>query len=96
MDLTRNETVLSGLDYTNQTLGGGLELSPFTWFKLRCGMYKNMANADIGPVATGGLTLGIPWVLLEVDGAYGLKDAQYKDKSYPRESRIQAQLAVQF
>lgn len=96
VDLTENESVLSSLDYKNRHLGGGLELSPFTWFKLRGGMYKNLANDEIGPVATAGLTIGIPWVLLEVDGAYGLKEAKYKDKEYPRESRVQAQLVMQF
>lgn len=97
IDLTENETVLAGLvDYKSRHFGGGLELSPFTWFKLRAGMYKNLANSDIGPVATGGITIGIPWVLLEIDGAYGLKEAKYKNEDYPRESKIQAQLVMQF
>jgi F plasmid transfer operon, TraF, protein len=96
IDLTANESILSGLDFTNRHFGGGLELSPFEWFKFRGGMYENLANSDIGPVATAGLSLGIPWVLLEVDGAYGLREAKYKDSSYPREVRLQAQLAVQF
>lgn len=96
VDLTENETILQGLDYKSRHFGGGLELSPVTWFKLRGGMYRNLADSEIGPVATAGLTLGIPWVLLEVDGAYGLKEAKYKNSNYPRESRVQAQLVVQF
>jgi F plasmid transfer operon protein TraF len=96
IDLTANESILSGLDFTNRHFGGGLELSPFEWFKFRGGMYENLANSEIGPVATAGLTLGIPWVLFEIDAAYGLKTAKYKDSSYPREARLQAQLAVQF
>lgn len=96
LDLTENESVLSGLDFKNRQLGGGVELSPFTWFKLRAGMYKNLADSSLGNVATAGLTFGIPWVLLEVDGAYGLKTAKYKENDYPRESRVQVQLVMQF
>ena len=96
LDLTENETVLSGLDYRSRHFGGGLELHALSWLKLRGGIYKNIANGEIGPVATAGLTFGIPWVLLEVDGAYGLEKARYKDKDYPKEARVQAQLTVQF
>lgn len=95
IDLTENETVLPALDYKSRTLGGGVEFH-LSWAKLRAGMYKNLANDDIGPVATAGFSLGIPWVLLEVDGAYGLKEARYKEKDYPREARANAQLTIQF
>ena len=96
LDLTENETVLSGLDYKSRHLGGGLELHALSWLKLRAGVYKNIADNEIGPVATAGLTFGTPWVLLEVDGAYGLEKARYKDKDYPKEARVNAQLTVQF
>lgn len=96
LDLTENETILQGLDYKSRHFGGGLELSPVTWFKLRGGMYKNLANSSVGPVATAGLTFGIPWVTLEVDGAYSLDTTRYDEKNYPKESRVQAQLVVQF
>lgn len=96
IDLTENETVLTGLDYKSRHLGGGFELHALSWLKIRGGLYKNIADDEIGPVATAGLTFGIPWVLLEVDGAYGLKEARYKEKDYPREARANAQLTVQF
>jgi hypothetical protein len=96
LDLTENESILSGLEFKNRQLGGGVELSPLSWFKLRAGMYKNLADSSLGNVATAGLTFGIPWVLLEVDGAYGLKTAKYKGEDYPRESRVQVQLVMQF
>jgi hypothetical protein len=95
-DLTKNETVLSGLDYKNQTLGGGVEIHPGRWFKLRAGMYKNLADSEIGPVATAGLTFGLPWFNFEVDGAYGLETAKYKEDSFPKEAKVQAQLNIQF
>lgn len=95
IDLTENETVLSGLDYKSRHLGGGFEIHT-SWLKLRGGIYKNIADDEIGPVATAGLTIGVPWVLLEIDGAYGLDEARYDEKDYPKESRVQAQLSMQF
>jgi len=96
LDLTDNETVLSSLDYKSRNLGGGVELHPVTWFKLRAGMYKNLSNSEVGPVATAGLTFGTKWVNLDLDGAYGLETAQYKEKSYPKEARVQTSLNIQF
>lgn len=96
LDLTENESILTGLGYKSRNLGGGVEFHPGRWFKLRGGMYKNLANNDVGPVATAGLTFGLPWLNLEVDGAYGLETSQFKDKNYPREARVQAQLNIQY
>lgn len=96
LDLTENESILTGLGYKSRNLGGGVEFHPGRWFKLRGGMYKNLANDDVGPVATAGLTFGLPWLNLEVDGAYGLETSQFKDKSFPREARVQAQLNIQY
>jgi hypothetical protein len=96
VDLTENETVLSGVDYKNRHFGGGFELSPLTWAKIRCGMYKNLSNSAVGPVATAGLTFGAPWITFEIDGAYSFETTRYNDQHYPKESRVQAQLAMQF
>lgn len=96
IDLTENETVISGLDYKSRHLGGGFELHPLSWFKFRGGIYKNIADEEIGPVVTAGLTLGTPWVLLELDGAYGLDTAKYKEDTHPKEARAQAGLTIQF
>ncbi|GFO54143.1 hypothetical protein GMSM_11500 [Geomonas sp. Red276] len=96
LDITKNETVLPSADYTSRNLGGGLEIHPFTWLKLRGGMYKNLANNDIGPVATAGLSLGIKWFYFDIDGAYGLETAKFKEKNYPKEARVQTTLNIQF
>jgi len=96
LDLTDNETVLSSLDYKSRHFGGGIEAHPLTWLKLRAGMYKNLSNDDIGPVATAGLTFGTKWVNFDLDGAYGLESARYEEKDYPREARVQGSLNVQF
>jgi hypothetical protein len=94
LDLTENETALEG--YRSRNLGGGVELHPFAWLKLRGGAYKNLAESDISPVLTAGLTLGIPWVTFDVDGAAALDTARYDGEDYPEEARVQASLNVRF
>jgi hypothetical protein len=47
-------------------------------------------------VATAGLTFGIKWVNLDVDGAYGLEKGRYKEHDFPKEARVQANLNIQF
>ncbi len=94
LDLTENETALAGHDSRN--LGGGLEVHPFTWLKLRGGAYKNLAESDIGTVVTAGLTLGIKWVNLDVDAASALDTAKFNGRDYPEEARVQANLNIRF
>jgi hypothetical protein len=96
VDLTNNETVLESNTYRSRNVGGGLEWHYFSWFKVRGGMYSNIAEQGIGPTVTAGLTLGTKWINLDIDGAYGLVTAKYKDKSYPQEARVQAQINFLF
>ena len=100
MDITNNNTILANVpgtaDYNTRNLGGGFEIHPTEWLKIRGGLYKNLAESDIGTVATAGFTIGIKWVTLELDGAYGLDKAKYKGQDYPREARISLGLNVQF
>ncbi|GAB7025174.1 hypothetical protein JCM15764A_04220 [Geotalea toluenoxydans] len=96
VDLTNNETVLESNNYRSRNIGGGFEWHYFSWFKLRGGMYSNIAEKGIGPTATAGITFGTKWINLDIDGAYGLDTAKYKDKSYPQEARVQAQINFLF
>jgi hypothetical protein len=94
LDLTENETALPG--YKSRVLGGGLELHPLSSLKLRAGAYKNLAESDISPVVTAGLSIGIPWVYVDVDGAAALDTAKYDGEEYPEEARLQASLNIRF
>jgi hypothetical protein len=93
-DLTKNETVL--IDQKSQVLGGGIELHPLTWFKVRCGAYENLADTESGIVPTAGLTVGTKWVNLDIDGAMALKKEKFKDTDYPKEARVQLNFNVLF
>lgn len=97
IDITNNEpAVFSGDGYRSRNLGGGIELHPVSWFKVRGGMYKNLSNDEVGPVATAGITFGTTWVNLDVDGAYGLKSAKYKGDNLPTEARVESSLNLEF
>ena len=93
VDVLSNRTLISGLK--SQVLGGGAELHPFDCLKLRVGGYKNLASSADGAV-TAGLSLGIPWLYLDVDGAYGLGTVKYDGSSYPSEAKVQVGLNVMF
>lgn len=94
LDLTENDTILVGR--TSRNIGGGIEIHPLTWLKVRAGAYKNLAGTDVGVVGTAGLTIGTKWVSLEIDGAASPETGKYEDSSYPKEARVQAAINVQF
>lgn len=96
LDLTENETVVAAEGFKNRTVGGGFEWHGLSWFKLRGGMYSNLADGGIGPTATAGLTFGTKWFNMDIDGAYSLDTAIYKEKNYPQEARVQAQFNFLF
>ncbi len=87
LDLTENETILQSSKSRN--VGGGVEIHPFSWFKLRAGAYKNLAAGDIGPVGTLGLSFGTKWINLDIDGASAFSTGTYNNNSYPKEARLQ-------
>ena len=93
VDVFSNSTIVPGLK--TQHLGGGAELHPFSCLKLRAGGYTDLAATTSGAV-TAGLSLGIPWVFLDLDGAYGLGTVKFDNKSYPTEAKVQASLNLAF
>jgi hypothetical protein len=94
LDLTENDTILIGKKSRN--IGGGVDLHPLTWFKLRGGIYKNLAVSDIGAVPTFGLTLGPKLFNFDLDGAVALQKGRFEEKEYPREARLQFSFNMQF
>lgn len=94
IDLTKNETVLPGLK--SQNVGGGVELRPADWFKLRLGAYKNIVASGFGPVATAGLTVGPKWFNVDLEAAASPETGEYNGHSYPREAKVLFAVNSQF
>jgi len=86
VDVLSNKTIVPGI--STQHLGGGAEFHPFSCLKLRAGGYTDLAASTSGAV-TAGLSLGIPWIFFDIDGAYGLGTVRYDNKSYPTEAKVQ-------
>jgi hypothetical protein len=90
LDLTSNDTVAPGTVVgsaaKSQNVGGGLEVHPYSWLRLRGGAYKNIAkSADIGTILTAGVTLFI----LDIDGAFATDTFKMGSSSIPQEMKIQ-------
>lgn len=96
LDLTENDTVAPGTvvgsSVKSRNFGGGLELHPYSWLKIRGGAYKNIANSDIGVVLTTGFTLFI----LDVDGAFATDTFKLGDSKVPQEAKVQVALSFAF
>lgn len=93
-DLTENDTVLT--DYATQNLSLGLEWNALRFLALRAGAYQNMAQSDIGLVYTAGLGFNFWLMQLDIAGAYSGETSQYDGDDYPKESRVSAQLSINF
>ena len=88
LDVIQNSTVLPGVK--SQQFGGGAEFKPFSSLKLRIGGYTDFAQSS--GALTAGLSAGIPWVFLDIDGAYGLGSAKFDNHTYPSEAKLQFSL----
>lgn len=96
LDLTNNETVAPGTvvgsSVKSRNFGGGAEVHPYSWLRLRGGAYKNLAASDVGLVLTAGFTLFV----LDVDGAFATDTFKLGDSTLPQEAKVQVSLSFAF
>ena len=96
IDLTENETLAPGTvvgsSVKSRNFGGGLELHPYSWLRIRGGAYKNLANSDIGLVLTTGFTLFV----LDVDGAFATDTFKLGSTNLPQEVKVQVAMSFAF
>jgi hypothetical protein len=93
-DLTENKTVFR--DYKTQNLSLGLEWDALRFLALRGGIYKNMAESDVGLVYTAGLGLNLWAARLDVAGAFSKDKYSYDGDKIPQETRVAVALSVDF
>lgn len=96
IDLTENDTLapgsVIGSSVKSRNFGGGLELHPYSWLKLRGGAYKNLANSDVGTILTAGITLFV----LDIDGAFATDTFKINDQKIPQEAKVQVAMSFTF
>ncbi|MGE4580075.1 MAG: conjugal transfer protein TraF [Desulfuromonadales bacterium] len=94
LDLTENETTLTG--YKTQNISAGLEWDAFRVLALRAGVYKNLAESDVGVVYTAGLGLNLWAARLDIAGAFAGETEEFDGEDVPKETRVAAQLSIDF
>lgn len=96
LDLTENDTVspgtVVGSSLKSRNFGGGVEVHPYSWLRIRGGAYKNLAASDVGMVLTAGFTLFV----LDVDGAWTTDTFKIDKTSIPQESKVQVSMSFAF
>ena len=89
-DLTENETFIP--NYNSQFVGGGVNLHPFSWFSFRVGLMENISESDEGIIYTGGFSIGIKWLQLDVAAEMASKKGEFEGDEIPRYARVQVAL----
>ena len=85
IDLTRNDTAIQ--NYKSQYIGGGLNFHQ-SWFSVRAGMRKNIAESSEGNIITAGLGLGLKWFSLDVAAEASTKKGSYDGNEIPRYAKV--------
>jgi hypothetical protein len=95
LDLSENDTVapgsVVGSSIKSRNFGGGFEVKPASWLKVRGGAYKNLAQSN-GSVLTAGFKL----FLLDVDGAMATNTFTIDGNELPREVKVNASMSFSF
>ena len=93
-DITKQETFFPSYDAQYASLGAEWLFLRFLAF--RAGVYKNMAESDIGLVYTAGIGLDLLSVHLDLAGAYSSDEGTFDGSDYPLESYVQLKLSIGF
>jgi hypothetical protein len=94
LELLETGTLLNGYSVQRMSFGSELDLSLVL---LRLGTYRNIAEADLGWVLTGGLGFNL-WALnVDLGAAVSIDDTvNYDGSDYPRTMRAQAAVSMEF
>lgn len=95
IDLTENETTISGTS-TSRIVSAGVEGNLFNFLQLRGGIYKNIANDDIGPVYTAGFGINLWAVNIDLGAAMSSGSTTVDGNEIPKEVRAELALSALF
>jgi len=87
IDLTKNKTLLASVD--SQMVGGGLNFHPVSWFAVRAGIMKNMADNDkAGMIYTAGLGFGLKWLQVDLSGQMSANTTTVDGTEVPQYAKV--------
>ncbi len=95
LDLTKNDAS-AGNTLKSQNIGAGLEFDMFSFLKLRGGIYKNLAESDIGLVYTAGLGLNLWLLQVDIGAAVSEDKTKIDDSDIWEEARAAFALTMLF
>lgn len=95
IDITENDTTVSNSS-TSRIVSAGVEGNIFNFMQLRGGVYKNIANDDIGPVFTAGLGFNLWAVNIDFGAAMSTGSTTIDGKDYPKEVKAEFALSALF
>lgn len=94
-DLTKNDTTISG-SYKSRNLSLGAEFNFFEFLRLRAGVYKNLAESDIGLVYTAGLGLNFWLFNLDAGVSVASETEAFDETDIPKEVRAEMAVSMLF
>lgn len=95
IDITENDTTVSNSS-TSRIVSAGLEGNVFNFMQLRAGIYKNIANDDIGPVFTAGLGINLWAVNIDLGAAISSGSTTIDGNDIPKEVKAEFALSALF
>lgn len=95
IDITENDTTVSNSS-ASRIISAGVEGNLFNFLALRGGIYKNIANDDIGPVFTAGLGFNLWAVNIDFGAAMSSGSTTIDGKDYPKEIKAEFALSALF
>jgi F plasmid transfer operon, TraF, protein len=93
-DLTAGQASFNG--YDTQRVGAGLEINPWDVLAIRAGVYKNIAESDIGPVVTLGAGLNLWAIRIDLAAAASTELTKISGYNLPNELRASLNIAADF
>lgn len=95
IDITENDTTVSSTA-ASRIVSAGLEGNVFNFMQLRAGVYKNIANDDIGPVFTAGLGINLWAVNIDFGAAMSSGSTTVDGNDIPKEVKAEFALSALF
>jgi len=86
-DIVENKTLVDSLK--SQEVGGGLNFHPASWFSLRGGVKQNISStSSAAPVLTAGMSFGLKWAQIDLNGQYSTQSNTVQGTSIPEEAKL--------
>jgi len=94
IDYDITETTDELVNQSFRYIGGGVNFHPVTWFSIRAGLKKNLADSNNynGTIYTAGASIGLKWLQIDASIQASQNEGSYDGTTLPR--YLKANLAI--